>query len=115
MKLLLDENLSYRMLAQLEAAFPGSDHVTRLGLQTVTDRALWDYAREHDFALVTQDSDFHELAALYGAPPKIIWLKCGNRSRRYVTNLLVEHREAILEFDADIEAGVAEIEGIPAK
>lgn len=71
---------------------------------------LWDYAREHDFTLVTQDSDFHELAVLFGSRPKIIWVKCGNRPRSFVTNLLLKHRAALDAFDADADAGVAELE-----
>lgn len=69
------------MLADLVAAFPGSDHVTRMGLATASDLELWNYAREHGFTLVTKDVDFHELASLYGSPPKVVWLKCGNRPR----------------------------------
>lgn len=108
-KLLLDENLSFRMLADLEAAFPGSNQVTRLGLETADDFAIWTYAREHGFTLVTKDSDFHEIATLHGSPPKIIWLKCGNRPRWYVTSLLLKHRHALLAFGEDHEAVVAEL------
>lgn len=109
LKLLLDENLSFRMLAELEVAFPGSDQVTQLGLETADDRAVWDFARDHGFILVTQDSDFHELATLYGSPPKIIWLKCGNRPRWYVTNLLLRHRDEIVAFCQDADVDVVEI------
>ncbi|MGH8161093.1 MAG: DUF5615 family PIN-like protein [Gammaproteobacteria bacterium] len=109
MKLLLDENLSFRMLSELEESFPGSDHVTRLGLETTGDRELWNYARDHGFALVTKDSDFHELAALYGSPPKIVWLKCGNQPRHSMTNLLLKHHQQLVAFDQDADTGVAEI------
>jgi predicted nuclease of predicted toxin-antitoxin system len=81
LKLLLDENLSFRMVAELEVGFPESAQVTRLGLETANDRTIWGYAKKHGFTLVTQDSDFHELATLYGSPPKVIWLKCGNKPR----------------------------------
>lgn len=109
MKLLLDANLSYRMLAELEPAFPGSAHVAGLGLETADDRELWDYAREHGFVLVSKDSDFDEFATLYGAPPKVIWLKCGNRPRGYIASLLLDHRGEILAFGTDRHATVAEL------
>ncbi|TAH46771.1 MAG: hypothetical protein EYC71_02920 [Gammaproteobacteria bacterium] len=109
MKLLLDENLSYRILAEIQAAFPGSAHVGHLGLQSVDDHALWRHARDHGFVLVTQDSDFHELATLYGAPPKVIWLKCGNRPRWYIAILLLKHREELVAFVDDTETVVAEL------
>ena len=50
----------------------------RLGLAEADDRALWQYAKANAFVLVTQDSDFADMAALYGSPPKVIWLRCGN-------------------------------------
>jgi len=111
LELLLDENLSCRMLAELEKSFPDSEHVTRLGLETVADRELWDYARIHGFALVTKDSDFQELAALYGSPPKIVWLKCGNRPWQFIANLLLAQQDKLVEFDKDSSASVAEING----
>lgn len=109
MKLLLDQNLSRRMLPELAPAFPGSSQVQLLGLEFADDRTLWQYARDHGFALVTLDSDFHELATLYGAPPKIVWLKCGNRPRWYVAGLLLQHREQIEAFGHDPEFAVLEI------
>ena len=27
---------------------------------------------------MTQDADFAERSRLYGSPPKVIWLRCGN-------------------------------------
>jgi len=38
-------------------------------------------AKVNDYIIVTRDSDFHELGTLYGAPPKVIWLKTGNQSK----------------------------------
>lgn len=111
MKLLLDENLSFRMLAELEPIFPGSCQVRLLGLERADDRTLWRYAREHGFALLTQDADFQELATLYGAPPKVIWLTCGNRRRDFITRLLLTHREALLAFTEDPATDVLEIGG----
>lgn len=97
------------MLAALEAGYPGSEQVTRLGLDTADDKTIWQYARDHDYIVVTQDSDFHELATLYGAPPKIIWLKCGNRPRWYTEGLLVKHQARINAFHLEAESAVLEI------
>jgi len=67
------------------------------------------YAREHGFALLTQDADFQELATLYGAPPKVIWLTCGNRRRDFITRLVLAHRETLLAFAKDSDSDVLEI------
>lgn len=58
MKLLLDENLSRRLVPQLADLFPGSTHVASVGLLQATDARLWEYAKAHDFAIVTADADF---------------------------------------------------------
>lgn len=97
------------MLDELNTAFPQSDQVKRLGLDTVDDRTLWQYAKDHGFTIVTHDSDFHELATLYGAPPKIIWLKCGNRPRDFITRLLIKHRRRIEAFGENDQTAVIEI------
>jgi predicted nuclease of predicted toxin-antitoxin system len=97
------------MLAELEAGFPGSSQVTKLGLETVDDKTLWDYAEKKGFTLVTQDADFHELATLYGSPPKVIWLKYGNRPRWFVSSLLLRHRDKFIAFADDPDADVVEI------
>ena|GEM_PF-4046306 len=55
----------------LEPLFPGTKHVTDIpGL--LGDKAIWEHARSNGFVLVTLDTDFVQIAALHGAPPKII-------------------------------------------
>jgi len=41
--LLLDQNLSYRLVAALHKEFPGSQHVRDVGLKDATDEAVWNY------------------------------------------------------------------------
>ena len=79
-KLLFDENLSSRLCRQLNSLFPGSSRVSLLGLERATDRAIWDYAKANGYVIVTLDADFVEMAALFGPPPKIIRLRCGNQT-----------------------------------
>jgi predicted nuclease of predicted toxin-antitoxin system len=74
-KLLFDENLSRRLVQRLSELFPNCSHVSALNLLRSPDRAIWDFARDHNFALVTADADFYELATTLGPPPKVIWLR----------------------------------------
>lgn len=97
------------MLQTLQDSFPGSEQVRRLELDRADDKTIWQYAQSNDFTIVTQDSDFHELATLYGAPPKIVWLKCGNRPRWYIEALLVKHVDRLEAFAQDPESAVVEI------
>lgn len=110
MKLLLDQNLSHRLLPALDATFPGSTQVQLLGMATNDDAAIWAYAKAQGFAIVTKDADFVELSALRGIPPKIIWLNLGNVSNAVVRNKLMEHLMTIQSFLESNDDGVIEIE-----
>ncbi|MBI4293661.1 MAG: DUF5615 family PIN-like protein [Betaproteobacteria bacterium] len=110
MKLLLDQNLSQRLLRDLVQCFPGSTQVQHAGLERAGDSDIWAYAKQHGFAIVTKDADFTELALLRGYPPKVIWLNCGNVSNATVHRKLLDNTETIQRFLASIEDGVLEIE-----
>ena len=47
MKLLLDENLSHRLIAALQARYPGSIHVRDAGLESADDSSIWQFAFAH--------------------------------------------------------------------
>lgn len=86
MKLLLDENLSRRVVPFLQEAYPGSSQVALLGLETATDQQVWDYARRDGYVIVSKDSDFYDLSLLQGTPPQVIWIKTGNASKAAITD-----------------------------
>ena len=110
MKLLLDQNLSRRLLPEIEPAFAGSTQVALCGLDTASDLALWDFARENGFCIVTKDADFVELSAVFGFPPKVLRLNLGNVSNQRVREVLLAQREAVSAFLIDAAAGVLEID-----
>jgi predicted nuclease of predicted toxin-antitoxin system len=93
-KLLFDQNLSHRLPARLADFFPDSAHVRAATLDRAPDDQIWEYARANDFCIVTQDSDFAERSRLYGAPPKVVWLRCGNSAPQQVEAIL--RRNAVL-------------------
>ncbi len=101
MKLLFDENLSFRLCERLEGLFPGSAQVRPLGLGEADDRTIWDYAAANGFAVVSLDVDFAEKAALIGPPPKVIWLRCGNQPTDIIEKLLREYIAVIEAFELD--------------
>ena len=75
MKLLLDENLSRRLVDRLADLFPGSTHVALAGLLHSPDTSIWEHAKAGDYTIVTADADFYELATTFGPPPKVVWLR----------------------------------------
>lgn len=100
MKLLLDQNLSRKLVPDLASRFPGSSHVLLLGMQRSDDSDIWHYARLHGFTLVTKNTDMVDLCVLRGAPPKVIWLRLGNCTTSLVSEVLLRNDAQIKELDA---------------
>jgi predicted nuclease of predicted toxin-antitoxin system len=101
MKLLFDQNLSFKLCRQLADLFPDSNQIRLVGMEKAEDRAIWEYARVNGFILVSQDADFADMATLYGPPPKVIWLRCGNQPTHAIERRLRDHAEAITAFEQD--------------
>jgi predicted nuclease of predicted toxin-antitoxin system len=59
-----------------------------LGLRDAEDPEIFEAAKAEGVVLMTKDSDFVDLANRFGAPPKIIWLRCGNTSNAQLQNIL---------------------------
>jgi predicted nuclease of predicted toxin-antitoxin system len=100
-KLLLDQNLAPKLVARLADLFPGSQHVRDVGLAMADDRAVWDYARAGGLAIVSKDADFRQLSFLYGSPPKVVWLRVGNRSTAEIEAVIRANASALEAFDVD--------------
>src|SRR3954464_693373 len=80
MRLLFDQNLSFKLCQMIADLFPDSSHVRSHGLSEVADGALWEFAKANGFAIVTQAAAFAELAPLLGSPPK--WFGFGPAIKR---------------------------------
>ncbi len=88
MKLLFDENLSPRLPAVLADIYPGSTHVHQCGLGSADDSAIWQYAKDNAFTIVSKDSDFQDRSVFHGHPPKLIWLRAANCDSTEIENRL---------------------------
>ncbi|MCL4432707.1 MAG: DUF5615 family PIN-like protein [Epsilonproteobacteria bacterium] len=111
MKLLLDQNLSYRLIPKVIDEFPESVHIAALHLDTASDFDVWKYAKENGFVIVSKDSDFNELTTYYGFPPHIIWLRIGNSSVENNGEILLKHALRIKAIIEANETGIIEIIG----
>jgi len=98
LKLLFDENLSFRLARELAEPFPGSLHVEDVGLDRSDGESIRRYAAEHGFAIVTKDADFAERCLVEGTLPSVVWICRGNCSTATVASLLRVHREEIEEL-----------------
>jgi len=108
-KLLFDQNLSFKLCRLLAGLFPDLNQVRLLGLERADDRALWSHAKNNGFMLVSHDSDFADMAALIGPPPKVIWLRCGNQPTVVIERLLRDHYQVIIAFGQDDSAACLEL------
>lgn len=109
MKILLDQNLSYRIIKKLNSIYPEINHVSNFNLQASDDKVVWEFAKNNNFTLVTQDSDFYDFSILKGFPPKIIWIKCGNTSTNNIIEILTKNYQAIKDFIEDDKYACFEI------
>ena len=101
MKLLLDENLSDRIVPQVFDLFPDSAHVKSHGLLRTNDTLIWSFAREHGYVIVSKDADFHQRSLVLGHPPKLVFLRVGNCPTNRITQLLRDNHLLLSAFGAD--------------
>lgn len=106
MKLLLDQNIPRRLVSFLQRDFPGSTHVTDVGLATASDNAVWEFAIANGFAIVSKDADFHHMSFLFGAPPKTVWIRLGNCTTAEITACLFRQAGPLQAFLSDPEAAL---------
>jgi predicted nuclease of predicted toxin-antitoxin system len=102
-KLLFDQNLPPRLVANLADLFPGSLHVRDAGLARADDESVWKFALDRGFAIVTKDSDFQERSQIARLAPRVIWIRRGNCSTSDLEMLMRNHahRIAALEREPD--------------
>lgn len=110
MRLLFDQNLSFRLLKRLDDIFPSAQHVRDIGLGSADDERVWAYAEEHGLVIVSKDGDFHQRAILLGAPPKIVWLRLGNCPTREIERVLRKRAGEIGVFVDDPGAALLVID-----
>lgn len=109
MKFLFDENLSPRLVGLLATTFPGSTHVRDVGLAQADDDAVWSYAKDHGFVIVSKDADFRQMSFVSGFPPKVIWIQRGNCTTMDVVVLFQNHHSELHDFDDNSEAAFLEL------
>jgi len=111
MKLLLDANVSWRLVSILKEHFGECVHVDDIpGFDfPAKDTKIWQYAKDNGYTVITHDNDFNDLMAIRGFPPKIVWLRTGNCSRKYTADLLIRSKQVILDLLISEESGLLEI------
>ncbi|MBE8233670.1 MAG: DUF5615 family PIN-like protein [Endozoicomonadaceae bacterium] len=110
MKLLLDENISSRLVKFLTKDFPESSHIDFLQMQGATDISIWEYAQTENYIIVSKDNDFRQRSFLFGSPPKVIWLSVGNGGSEIIKELILKNIVTIQNFSEDPISGLLVLE-----
>lgn len=99
MKLLCDQNLSWRLPEKL--AGPDSQHIREAGMTESEDVDIWEYAKANEFVIVSKDLDFQQRSLLFGYPPKVVRLRVGNCTVQTIEDLLRQYSKIIHQFGQD--------------
>ncbi|GHU12244.1 hypothetical protein FACS1894161_0040 [Spirochaetia bacterium] len=100
MKLLLDANISRRLIHVLTEHFGECTHVNTVGLTVpATDTEIWNFANQNGYIIVTQDSDFLHFFEVKGHPPKVVLIRMGNMNNIAMAELLISSKSAIKDLD----------------
>jgi len=105
-KLLLDENLSDRIVPHVLDLFPDSAHVKSHGLIHTNDTIIWSFPRERGYVIVSKDADFHQRSLVSDHPPKLVFLRVGNCPTSQITQLLRANHLLMSAFDSDADASI---------
>ena len=109
MKLLFDQNISFRLIKRVTDIFPESKQVKELGLVNSSDQEIWNFSKRESYTIVTFDADFYDFSLIWGHPPKIIWIRTGNTTTTEIEVILRKHVNTIEDFMADNQLACLEI------
>ena len=99
----VDAQLSPALAPWLNSEFGVEAYSVRyLNMVRAKDPQIFRAAREADVVVLTKDNDFVLLQERLGAPPSILWVRCGNTSNTYLKRVL---RQTFPSARALIEAG----------
>jgi predicted nuclease of predicted toxin-antitoxin system len=98
MKILIDQNISFKVKYAIRSDFPDSNHVSDFGMNNKDDQEIWQFAKDNQYTILTYDADFFDLSMVLGHPPKIIWVREGNLSTSALITLILSNVPQILSF-----------------
>lgn len=92
MKFLIDQNISFRIIPLISTQFKNCHHIKEFDLINKNDSEIFEYAKKNNFdAIITSDEDFYNIVQISKPPPKIIWLRTGNVSTKYLSDVLLKN------------------------
>jgi predicted nuclease of predicted toxin-antitoxin system len=108
MKILIDQNISFRIIPFIKTNFSLIDHVIPMGWINYSDHLIFKSSKNYD-AILTQDDDFENILLKYGKPPKIIRIRAGNLNTVQLSVLLKQNITVVEKFINHPESDFLEI------
>lgn len=97
MKFLVDNQLPPALARYLSGDLgQNAVHVTDIGMRGDPDAAIWAYAGQNDFVLISKDEDF---VTLYSKKPSasLLWVRIRNCRRTHLLKVFEQQWPKILE------------------
>ncbi len=95
----IDAQLSPAIASWISANFAVKAVAVRdFNLRDAEDIEIFLAAKKADAIVITKDRDFVDLLDRLGAPPKIIWLTCGNTSNARLKKILTANLADALDI-----------------
>jgi predicted nuclease of predicted toxin-antitoxin system len=96
MKFLCDVHISYKLAKHLKSIGFDTIHINEILNKSETkDSDICQYADQHDFILITKDSDFRDTYFIKKTPKKLIKINLGNISNDELIHIISSHISAI--------------------
>ena len=107
MRFLVDAQLPPALARFLSDAGHQAEHVYDIGMETASDRAIWNHALKNNAVIITKDEDFVSLVNAQSGTPSVIWVRVGNTGKQALLNWIGPMMGRII---TEIESGEKLIE-----
>ena len=97
MRFLIDAQLPPALARWIVAQGFVAEHVADTGLETASDRIVWNHASAVGAVIITKDEDFAQRRAMVVEGPAIVWMRVGNARRNEVLRSFASALPAVIE------------------
>jgi predicted nuclease of predicted toxin-antitoxin system len=106
-RFLVDNQLPRALATLLENLGHEAVHVLDVELSQVDDFAIWAYAAQHGYTIISKDADFADLVLLARTEVRVIWVRIGNCRK---SALLDTFKKSMKTIEDELSAGETLIE-----
>jgi predicted nuclease of predicted toxin-antitoxin system len=106
-RFLVDNQLPRALATLFEKLGHEAVHVLDVELSQADDVAIWAYAAQHGYTIISKDADFADLVLLARTEVRVIWVRIGNCRK---SALLETFKKSMKTIEDELSAGETLIE-----